>query len=197
METRPNSLIRSSNTHIELESEIQPLLDRSTRRGYFHDYMSILSSRVLRLFSTIFLMTFTTMSLVSLYPLIAFTPPPFGLGYSTSTIGFHIAIRSALNIATMFVATPIQQRIGIMRTYRLGMICLGMTTACMWAMMGIRDTNVVPLPLLRAMYFLLWAAGGLTVRELLIAYCFAWCMTLTFLFLSLCACDHSRISWIT
>jgi hypothetical protein len=139
-------------------------------------------------------MALSSETIFALYPLLAFTPPPSGLGLPPTTIGLHMALRSALNIATMCLAAPIQQRIGSVRTFRWGMGCNGAAVLVLWVLVGVHaqevgvgfstgigkgaDEVVIPSPgaeegrlgltgnFLVAAFLVLWGGGSLVWREL-------------------------------
>lgn len=56
------------------------------------------------------------------YPLFAFTPVASGgLGLQEAKIGAHMAFRSLNAVVAMFFYTPIERRLGVIKTYRLSL----------------------------------------------------------------------------
>ena len=113
-------------------------------------------------------MAVSSETIFAFYPLLAFTPPPSGLGLSPSTIGFHMATRSALNIVVMCVAAPIQQRIGSVKTFKWGMACIGVAVLALWAVVELEDGVISKVFL--AAFLAFWGGGSLVWRRFLFVF---------------------------
>ncbi|KAH8114502.1 MFS general substrate transporter [Phellopilus nigrolimitatus] len=86
-------------------------------------WRAVLTPHVISVISSLSTMVIASEMLFALYPLFAFTPiESGGLGLSEAAIGAHMAVRSFISIVLMFAFSPLQSRLGTMRTYRYAML---------------------------------------------------------------------------
>jgi len=85
-------------------------------------FRSVLTPHVISILTSFTTLMMVSETLFALYPIFAFTPVQSGgLGLSEAAIGMHLAIRAANNILVMLLFSPLQRRVGTVRTYQISM----------------------------------------------------------------------------